>query len=134
MVNSKVQVPLDLLDHLKKVHPRMWYDDEMDGLFFATYDYLTRNMKYVVKLKHHRNSDLMSAFIQDKIFNKEYKNYEPTDQGEAYLLIKSYRYFIKYGSAPVSSTIPSYCTGTYLRTSEYNGYMYMDSYGNTPQY
>lgn len=32
-----------LYSYLRKVHPRPWYDDEMDALFFAVYDYMIYN-------------------------------------------------------------------------------------------
>ena len=99
MVNSKRRVELDLLNYLKKVHPRMWYDDEIEGLFFATYDYLTRVLKYDVKIRHRHNSDMLSATIKDKN-GKEYENHESKEYGSAYLLICAYRYFNLYGHEP----------------------------------
>ena len=91
--------PKDLLDHLKDIHPQKWFDDESEALFFATYDYLTRVLKYDVKIRHRHNSDMLSATIKDKN-GKEYENHESKEYGSAYLLICAYRYFNLYGHEP----------------------------------
>ena len=43
--------PNDITGYLKKVHPRKWYDDETDALFFAIWDYLTKVRKLDVSFK-----------------------------------------------------------------------------------
>ena len=43
--------PKDITEYLKKVHPRKWYDDEAEALFFAIWDYLTKVRKLDVSFK-----------------------------------------------------------------------------------
>ncbi len=40
----------ELITYLKKVHPRPWYDDEKEELFFRTYDFI-RKQKILVSVK-----------------------------------------------------------------------------------
>lgn len=46
-----------LIEHLNKVHPKQWFDDEQDALFFTIYDYLlSRKIKVTIRKSEYDNS------------------------------------------------------------------------------
>ena len=51
----------DILEYLEKVHPKKWYDDEYESLFFTIYEYI---LSKGIKVKIKETSDPEACMVQ----------------------------------------------------------------------
>ena len=91
-LNYDIGFPPDLYKHLKIVHPQKWFDDEVDALFFAIYDYITRTAKCKVILTRYPDNIWIRICIGN---NKHlYQDTTLVKFGYANILCTAYRRFL----------------------------------------
>lgn len=64
-----------LIEHLNSVHPKQWYDDELDALFFTICDYLlSKKIKVIIKKSRYDNRRYfmrMNSMCYDFVYKHE---------------------------------------------------------------